>query len=469
MAGIAPTDYSLNVQSPLQAFNDGLVTGTNVRETQQKIQQQALAAEQQLQLKADLAAYAKNPSSQAIAALSMKYPQLSEQFKRSYDMLAPEEKEAKVTAAVPIYAAALNNKPDVAIKLLEDNATALENSGNKPAAAQQRAFVEMLKAHPEQAKTTMGLLLSSAMGADKFSATFGQLGTEKRAEEKQPAEVLAGTAGAVKAAAEALDTPARLAAEAKKTEAETKNLNSQVTDRANRLALDKDKLQSEVQLKLKELGLKPTLQDDARKIINESVVSSTAAEQTASQMLDVASRVESVGSSWGRAGGAAEFLKEAFGGENEFSSIRKEVIRLTNQQAIKNLPQGSASDADVAMAREAFLNPNANPKTLAAGLRTMAKLQQLDAVSNKFKSEWVNANGSLGKSREDTEIDGIKIPAGSSYIDFSKQFLKAKVDTLAAEQEAALKLNKVKDRSYMKYGVPEAPARTSTASGKGWK
>lgn len=200
-----PIDYSsaFAATSPAQAFTKSFESFNSIREAQIKGQMQEMALQQQMQLRTDLASIASNPTPDALAKLAVKYPQLSEQFKRSYDMLAPQQQQNKLNAAIPVYAAVLNGRSALAASQLRDTATALENSGQQQEAAQTRAMADLVEQHPEQAKMTMGLLMSSVMGPDKFAETFGKLGAEARSAEKAPAELAKANADASTAQSDA--------------------------------------------------------------------------------------------------------------------------------------------------------------------------------------------------------------------------------------------------------------------------
>ncbi len=185
-----PIDYSINnVPSPLDAFNESLKSGASILALQQ---QQALSQQQnqrKLDLQNDLVALGANPTPKDIVRVSIKYPELSEHHKRNYDMLGSEQQKSKLESAIPIYAAVSSGNYEVAAGELTRHADALENSGNKQEAAQTRAMARLVKEHPETAKITMGLLLSSTMGADKFASTFGGLGEEARKTAEAPADL----------------------------------------------------------------------------------------------------------------------------------------------------------------------------------------------------------------------------------------------------------------------------------------
>lgn len=179
---VQPIDYRLNVANPIEAAATGYQLGSSIL-ANQKAQ---LAQDQAMQMRDDLTALSKNPTPAAIAQISVRYPQLSEQFKRSFDMLSQEQRQNKTDQLLPVYAAALNGQPDIAAQKLNDIATAQENAGDKQSAQGSRDLATMFQQHPENAKTLGGLYLSNLMGPDKFTQTFTALQTDKRNEELQP-------------------------------------------------------------------------------------------------------------------------------------------------------------------------------------------------------------------------------------------------------------------------------------------
>jgi hypothetical protein len=186
-----PIDYSgafaPNLQSPIQAFTQGLQGGAALQQVQaDQAQQQAVAARKQ-QMQVDLSNLSANPTPQTIAAASLKYPELSEQFKRSLDMLTPAQQQAKIAAAAPVHAAALSGEYGIAAKQLRQQADALQNSGNDQEAQQTRAMADLIEQHPETATVTTGMLLASAMGPDKYTTAFKDIGAEDRAAAQAPA------------------------------------------------------------------------------------------------------------------------------------------------------------------------------------------------------------------------------------------------------------------------------------------
>lgn len=201
-----PLNYAgtfANIPSPQASFMEGVKNGAGLQQLQQQQAAAAAARAQQQQMNADLAELSQNPTTDAIGRMSLKYPQLSENFKRSFDIMEPAQKQTKLEHASQVYAAINNNQPDVAVKILNDQAAALRNVGNEKDAMAAEMMATMVKDHPQMAKTSAGLILSAAVGPEKFAATYGAVGGEERADEQAPADLAKKRAEAVKAGAEA--------------------------------------------------------------------------------------------------------------------------------------------------------------------------------------------------------------------------------------------------------------------------
>lgn len=201
-----PIDYSStfnNIPSPNQAFMQGVQGGAAMQQLQVQQQQAAAGQQRKVQMQADMSALSQNPTTQAIGAMSIKYPELSEQFKRSFDMVDPAQKQSRLDHATQVYAALHNGAPDVAQQLLGDQAAAARNSGNEAEAQHADTMAALVKEHPQFAQTTAGLMLSSALGPDKFAAAFPAIGGEQRAEQQAPADLMKKQADARKAGADA--------------------------------------------------------------------------------------------------------------------------------------------------------------------------------------------------------------------------------------------------------------------------
>ncbi|HEY8878273.1 MAG TPA: hypothetical protein VIN03_11955 [Roseateles sp.] len=181
-----PSNYSLDVQQPFQAALQGYQVGSAIQANQiQQAQQQAALAQQQ-QMRADLAQLSANPTPQGISAAVIKYPQLSEHFKRANDMLTTQQQDAQSKALLPIYFAAQSGNTDVAKQKLLDRAAALENSGMAGDAKEARDMASLIDLNPKGATVMLGGYLAHTLGPEKFIENFGKLGTEQRAADQAP-------------------------------------------------------------------------------------------------------------------------------------------------------------------------------------------------------------------------------------------------------------------------------------------
>ena len=441
-----PINYNIQVKNPFEASLQGVQAGMQIGAQADAIKQQQLQRQQQQQLQQDLGTLASNPNAgaQDYASMMVKYPQLADHFKKSWDVLSADQQQSKLSHTTQVYAALQSGNPDVAVDLLNKQSQAFANSGKKEDAQAASHLAQMIQLDPNTAKTTAGLMLSSIMGPDKFASTFATLGDQQRAQDQAPATLATKEAEATIKGVEAKNAP-------QKTALDNANTLSQINERSARLGLDRDKLTSDVQLKLAEMNPAFKLDEGAKKIVNDSTIAAVASDQSAGQMLDLANRLEQSGASAGAGAKGAELYKSLTGNQDAITALRQEYVRLRSTQTMKLLPPGPASDKDVAMALKGFPDETTDPQTMAKFIRGMAKLQQYDGVLNTAKAEWVNSVGHLGKPKQDIEVDGVKVPAGSTFTDFSRQFLKQKTEARQAEQA----VQQVQGRSYMRFAQPQ--------------
>jgi len=205
-----PFNYMLNVPDPTQSVMGGVQNALNISNmmsqrnlAEQKALELQTAREKQAQMDSDLGALSQNPTPSALASMMVKYPSLSENFKKTYDVLSSEQKDSRIKQASQVYAAMQAGKPEVAQQLLLEQAAAARNAGMEQDAKAAETVAELVKLNPATAETSTGLLLASAMGPDKFAETFTKLQGERREAELQPSKLTESQAKAQKAAVEA--------------------------------------------------------------------------------------------------------------------------------------------------------------------------------------------------------------------------------------------------------------------------
>lgn len=428
----APVDYSAAMgptPDPAAAVASGFALGNAVQQKGLAQQQQQIAFQRQQDQRKDLLELSQKPSPTArdYAAIVTKYPELKDSFKDSWNAVSAEQQQQKLAAAAPVYHALQSGRPDLAEQLLQQNLDALKNS--KASDADIRAadtWLKMVQQAPGHAQTLGATFLASVMGPEKFEATFGGVGKENRADLAAPGDRAATAATTVNTLATAGKTTAEIPTVAPKADAEVRNINSQIAERAGNLALNTDKLESETGLKILELTQKAgQLTPDARKVINDSAGASVVASNSAVQMKGLADQFDKLDAYTGGVGAFAEATKSFTGEQNYATQLRKEYTRIRAGQVNSLLPPGPASDKDIQNAQAGFLKDTANPQEIASWLRGVAKLQEYQSQYEDARGQWVAAVGHLGRAPKDLDINGVKVAAGTTLPDFIKKTLKA--------------------------------------------
>jgi hypothetical protein len=182
-----PYNYSLNVPNPAQAITQGLQTGVQLGEAQaQARQRDAQFAAQQAQVQRRqqfqqaIVGLGGNPSAKQLSGLLLQFPEMSELYKEGYTRLSSEEQKERTSQASTVYSAVLAGDNDLAVKQLNEYATAYRNSGREDDAKALETQAKLIELHPETAERGVSLFLANAMGPEKFESTFGQLQDQRR-------------------------------------------------------------------------------------------------------------------------------------------------------------------------------------------------------------------------------------------------------------------------------------------------
>ena len=179
-----PINYLTNVKSPVESALQGYSSGLQIRKQQgdMQLQQEKMQKNQQERerakaLQADLGELMENPDigSEGYSRLMLKYPEMSDHFKQSYDMLSSEQQQNKLEQMTQVYSALETGDLDVAKELLENQKAAAKNAGLTDEEKQIDITLRQLEMNRNAVRTSTRLGLSALMGEDKFSQTFSQL------------------------------------------------------------------------------------------------------------------------------------------------------------------------------------------------------------------------------------------------------------------------------------------------------
>ena len=175
-----------------QKLLTGLQAGGDIAGAVQQRRQAEQAKAMQDQYKTDLSNTLNNPTPQAFASLTAKYPQQREAFKQSWDILSEAQKNDEFRVGVQAYNALRNDNVDVAKSLLDERISAMENSNQDARSIQ--VMRDALDSNPDIVIGQLGLALSS-VDSDRWA----KMGQEMRAAEIAPVELTQKQAEAKKA------------------------------------------------------------------------------------------------------------------------------------------------------------------------------------------------------------------------------------------------------------------------------
>ena len=468
---VQPINYMLDVQNPIQTAVTGLTQGMQIGQFMQAKEQAEREAIQKQQMQAELSAFASKPNKthEDYATIMAQFPSLAENFQKSYNVLDAGRQQASFKTASRAYSAAAGGRVDIAKSILETEALGYENAGDEAQAEQMRNLAKMADQNPSGFLTSTGLFLAST-NPDKFKDTLDALGGNQ----KLPEEINLTKAQTDKTKAESLWYGPKAQAEIGKIKAETTGqiienkykpqqlqsginqtqsqtaLNyANIENLAGRLRLDKDRLQSEVELKYMELNPSNIkLSDGAQKIVNDNMVESVALEQSANKMDDLANRFEKESQAGGLyTKGWAGFKRITGWSNDDQNAMIREYSRLRNSEAIKSLPPGPATDRDIELALRGLPPETADSTTLTSFLRGYAKLNRMDSSYKQMQAEWVNQVGNMGSNKRDVEVLGIKVPAGTTFSNYASKNLDK---TLKRQADQAIDRQiATGERSYM--------------------
>lgn len=391
---------------------------------QQSDPAQAAAIRTQMQQRQALSAYYRKPTAAGTLQLLSQFPGLKEEVSKGWEVYSGAAKEAKLALAADAYNLLRNGDAAGAANAVRGHMEA-DKAAGLPIDGYQE-LLDVIQANPTVALGHAGMLLGGA-DPEKFAENYGKIGERERADQLQPGLVRKGVAeattaevGAQYAAPKIESELATQAASRERWAAQTANEQADLAIKRSGLDLERDKLASGIQLELEKLDRSGTqLDPGGRQAVNAAVGESVSAQALADRMNNLADRLHGTSMSSGWMSAARESFKGAFGSQDPVSGLRSEYNQLVNQQAVKNLPPGPASDKDILLAKQGFPPPSANAAYLESFLRGMAKMQTAVAASSDRKANWIAANGSLAPTRRDMDVGGVQVPAGTTFNEFN--------------------------------------------------
>ncbi|MBH8247420.1 hypothetical protein MXZ85_10020 [Acinetobacter baumannii] len=215
---VQPYDYTLDIQNPVDTLTNnlwkGFQLGASVDQVKKQREQEELQKQAELQRQEDTRALIQNPTNENFTTFQLMYPAQAETIQKVWERKSQADKDLSWRIGSEALAALSNKNPEIAKEVLNNAATAYENSGKKQDAGSMRFYANLIDKNPENAQTLMQGYLST-VDREKFDKTFEQFNTQNRANEKQPYELNQIAANTAKTVAETNDIP--LAAEDRRT------------------------------------------------------------------------------------------------------------------------------------------------------------------------------------------------------------------------------------------------------------
>jgi hypothetical protein len=440
----APIDYaSPLLQSaanfnPAQAFGQGQQIGQGLLDAraqgQQQAQQDTLFAQQQQdrttalemarkkviadaqakqQLLDDRRFVAENPTVANVQAYMAKHPEESEASKRLLDSLAPAEKQQKFDLMARTLSAIDEDRPDIAEQAIRETAEAYRKTRPDEAKALDR-MADRARDNP---KILRGELMKGLLSIDdKFFEGYkgGQL-----LEADRRAALAKAEQDELKAEVEKATALDAAIAKLNLDEAQAQRFKDQTAYEAKRLGFDyyklaQDTANARAALGASERKLTPAQEKELNDVSRSGVLAANSAEAAEA----LADKFDEASKTFTLKGGVAkvdEWLKEALGNTDEMSAIRRQFASIANQEVLKNLPPGAASDRDVNLMREGLPEKTDDPKRISEFLRAQARVTRAVQQMKTTEAEYINQNGSLGPAKTDLVIDGKVVPKGMRF------------------------------------------------------
>lgn len=160
-----------------------------------------------------------------------------------------------------------------------------------------------------------------------------------------------------------------------------------------------------------------------KKLLKDSIDKAKEYSEKADTALSILDKIDSgeVSLPSGFIGNAVQYVRDKVPAlANDITALKKDYIRLKNSEAIKNLPKGSASDKDVAFAKEGLMSENVNPTQFRNAVEAMARLNSIDSTYNEAQAAWVSRNGNIGDSKREISVLGTTVPKGTGFREWWK-------------------------------------------------
>lgn len=416
---VSPIDYTIDVQSPFQAAMQGWAAGTQdklaradeTRRQQLFDQQQAAMQKQQLQQQqfaTDRAEFAAKPNktTQDFVDFQIKYPEVTEPYKKTWEMKSEGEQRLALGTAGRVMAAIKTGNPKIAQDILEEQAVAQENKGDKEGAFNSRRVKGLITKDPNSVYATLGEF-ANAVSPDEFPEMMVKMGSNARDDQLQPIAINQANANVSKTTAETAKTEAEtndipLAADDRRAGVENQARKNEYDNQYNY-----DKLSQDQRLFLADLNQKDKIEanklraskaetsiqrvERLEKVENYANAAKQAAEGSTLAAKLAGQVGENGGAYWDRV------VRQVPGtSENTFAKdieTLKSQVFLTQIEKMRGLGALTDKEGDAIRSSIASLDINQGPKAVQQNLTKIAQQLSLAAQSANHKAQLYATRG----------------------------------------------------------------------------
>lgn len=210
---------------------------------------------------------------------------------------------------------------------------------------------------------------------------------------------------------------------------------------AQRLSLDQQKFGFDIQQAQQKaqqlISDAPKLSVNMEKSIEKSINDSTASRNSADSMSALAQQFRQERPTTGLFGNASNMFAKVTGTDTALRDLRIRQNALVNNQVLRFLPPGPATDRDVEIVRQGAPTDMDNPEVVARWLDAMSNLERKSAQFNEFKAEWMSANGNPGQSKAGGNVLGLEVNKGESLGSAAKRYMANESPTAAQQPQPA--------------------------------
>lgn len=159
------------------------------------------------------------------------------------------------------------------------------------------------------------------------------------------------------------------------------------------------------------------LGEPQQKTVNDAQTAAASARQTYQNTAYLANQLAAAPDfSSGFGASVNDTLTKLTGNKDAGQQLRGQLSQFANSAILGELPPGSASDEDVRLVRSGVPSDTASKDTWQAYFSAVGRVQQVAALYQNAKSDYVTANrGDLGPLKRDATVNGVQYPAGTTF------------------------------------------------------